>query len=146
MTGVSNTANISVGNLPTGSMVLWLKADSGVTTSGSNVTTWADQSGSGNNVTPDQTSDGPVVLSNIINGLPVIRFNGSTNNLRKIFTTNNPVGTFTCYVMNQATTAQSDQTQGGVNNRLLSCPTTTNVDYSGGSASVAATTGKRIPR
>ena len=68
------------GSLPSGSLSLWLKADTGVTTSGSSVTQWNDQSGSGNNVTPQNGND-PTLVSNVINSLPVIRFNGTSNNL-----------------------------------------------------------------
>ena len=54
--------------------ILWLKADAGVTTSGSNVTAWADQSGKGNDAVP---YDSPQFSSNQINGKPVIVFDGS---------------------------------------------------------------------
>ena len=55
---------------------LWLKADAGVTTSGSNVTAWADQSGNGNNAT---TIEGiqPTFVANTLNSKPVLRFDGS---------------------------------------------------------------------
>jgi len=52
---------------------LWLKADAGVTLSGSNVTAWADQSGNGKNAVGADTL--PTLQSNAINGLPAIRFN-----------------------------------------------------------------------
>lgn len=52
---------------------LWLKADAGVTLSGSNVTAWADQSGNGNNAVGADTL--PTLQSNAINGYPAIRFN-----------------------------------------------------------------------
>ena len=53
----STAVNITVGaSGPPSGMALWLKADAGVTTSSSNVTQWADQSGNGNNVTPDSTA------------------------------------------------------------------------------------------
>jgi hypothetical protein len=52
---------------------LWLKADAGVTLSGSNVTAWADQSGNGKNATGADTL--PTLQSSAINGYPAIRFN-----------------------------------------------------------------------
>jgi len=58
---------------PPAEQILWLKADAGVTTSGSNVTAWADQSGKGNDAVP---YDSPQFSSNQINGKPVIVFNG----------------------------------------------------------------------
>jgi hypothetical protein len=53
-------------------LALWLKADAGVNTSGSNVTSWEDQSGNGNDATTQSGS--PVLQSNIKNGLPAISF------------------------------------------------------------------------
>lgn len=64
----------SASPIPTSDLSLWLKADAGVTLSGSNVTAWADQSGNGNNATsPD--SD-PTFVSSSINSKPAISFNG----------------------------------------------------------------------
>jgi hypothetical protein len=51
---------------------LWLKADAGVTLSGSNVISWADQSGQGNNLS-SQTGNS-VLEQNIINNKPAIKF------------------------------------------------------------------------
>ena len=52
---------------------LWLKADAGVTLSGSNVTGWADQSGNGKNAVGSGTL--PTRQLNALNGYPAIRFN-----------------------------------------------------------------------
>lgn len=54
---------------------LWLKADAGVTLSGSNVTAWADQSGNGRTVT---VNNSPSFTASSINGKPTIDFNGAT--------------------------------------------------------------------
>ena len=62
--------------IPQSGLSLWLKADAGVTLSGSNVTAWADQSGNGNNFTP---ASGTVVKSNnIIGSNPAILFDGGS--------------------------------------------------------------------
>jgi hypothetical protein len=55
---------------------LWLKADAGVTLSGSNVTAWADQSGNGLNVVPDITSADITLVSSVakFNNKPAILF------------------------------------------------------------------------
>jgi len=64
------------GAIPTTGLSLWLKADVGVTLSGSNVTSWADQSTNGNNFTP---ASGTVVKSNnIIGSNPAILFDGGS--------------------------------------------------------------------
>jgi len=62
--------------IPTTGLSLWLKADVGVTLSGSNVTSWADQSTNGNNFAP---AFGTVVKSNnIIGSNPAILFDGGS--------------------------------------------------------------------
>jgi hypothetical protein len=57
-------------------ITLWLKADAGVTLSGSNVTAWADQSGNGNNASSSEGSR-PTFVSNVLNSKPVLRFDGA---------------------------------------------------------------------
>lgn len=54
---------------------LWLKADAGVTLSGWNVTTWADQSGNGRTVT---IGNSPTFTASSINSRPTIDFDGET--------------------------------------------------------------------
>jgi len=53
---------------------LWLKADAGVTLSGSNVTVWADQSGNGKNMTSESGFE-PIFIASELNSKPVIDFN-----------------------------------------------------------------------
>lgn len=60
--------------LPTDSTV-WLRADVGVTTVDGKVTSWADQSGHGYNATQSTEIWQPSLITDGINGLPVIRFN-----------------------------------------------------------------------
>lgn len=52
---------------------LWLKADAGVTESGGSVTSWADQSGQGNNATASGT---PTLVTNSLNGKSGISLDG----------------------------------------------------------------------
>ncbi|MCL5098766.1 MAG: Ig-like domain-containing protein [Candidatus Omnitrophica bacterium] len=66
----------------TSSLQLWLKADAGVTTNpGGAVTGWADQSGLGYVAAQYEDSIAPVLVPNVINGHPVVRFNGTTQYL-----------------------------------------------------------------
>jgi hypothetical protein len=60
--------------IPLNGLKLWLKADAGVSLSGSNVTAWADQSGQNNNLSVTTTN--PVFENNVINGKPAIKFDG----------------------------------------------------------------------
>ncbi|MDD4869986.1 MAG: LamG domain-containing protein [Kiritimatiellae bacterium] len=59
--------------------VVWLTADTGVQADGSSVTNWQDQSGNGNNAIQANASLCPVIVTNTLNGKPVIRFDGMTN-------------------------------------------------------------------
>lgn len=82
---VSNILSYPVGQIPKNGMAVWLKADSGVTidaTSSTQVTGWADQSGSGNNVTQTNSSNEPSYVTGILNGRPVIRFGGGSQMLQ----------------------------------------------------------------
>jgi len=75
--------------LPSGlsGLSLWLKADAGVTLSGSNVTAWADQSGNGNNATARTANS--TFVSSVINGKPVLRFDGTANLITNNFFAHN---------------------------------------------------------
>jgi hypothetical protein len=66
--------------LPSGisGLSLWLRADSGVTLSGSNVTAWADQSGNGNNADVENSGEEPTFVSSFSNSKPAIQFNGTS--------------------------------------------------------------------
>lgn len=62
---------------PPPGMKLWLKADAGVSLSGSNVTAWADQSGNGNNVAQSNGALQPAFTASSINSLPAVTFNAT---------------------------------------------------------------------
>lgn len=62
--------------IPTDSLKLHLKADTGITTSGDSVNVWADQSGSGNDAVQTNLARRPVLVTNSLNGKSVIHFNG----------------------------------------------------------------------
>ena len=61
------------------SLSLWLKADAGVTESSGDVTTWADQSGSGRDASDSGTPNLPSVSSTDVNYNPVIEFDSANN-------------------------------------------------------------------
>ncbi len=56
----------------TTNLTLWLEADQGLASNGS---TWADQSGLGNNATALPAGN-PTVVPGVYNGLPAVKFNG----------------------------------------------------------------------
>jgi hypothetical protein len=73
--------------IPSSSLSLWLKADAGVTLSGANVTGWADQSGNGNNATARTANS--TLVSSVINGKPILRFDGTANLITNNFFAHN---------------------------------------------------------
>jgi hypothetical protein len=87
-----------------GGLSLWLKADAGVTTSGSNVTSWTDQSENGFNAIGNVT-DGvnPTFVSNVKNGKPILRFgnNNDATVLRTNPTTFGNNGEFTIFTVHK---------------------------------------------
>jgi hypothetical protein len=59
-------------------LIHWVKADVGVSTSGSDVTSWADQSGNATNWTTDGAGRVQLIAS-AQNGLPVVRASSTVN-------------------------------------------------------------------
>jgi len=63
-------------------LMLWLKADAGITKDGSDlVSAWTDQSDESNDVSQGTGSKQPKWFDNIQNGLPIVRFDGSDDSL-----------------------------------------------------------------
>jgi len=70
------------GSIPSSGLQLWLKADSGVSTSGSSVTAWLDQSPNAYNFVPDSVTADISLVSSVVNlnNKPAIRFRTVNNN------------------------------------------------------------------
>jgi hypothetical protein len=68
-------------SVPTQGLYLWLRADAGVTESNGAVSSWADQSGNGNDGTQAFASSRPVLAANSLNGLPALSFDGADDYL-----------------------------------------------------------------
>jgi len=64
-----------------GEIRLWLDAALGVTLNGSNVSSWADQSGYGYDASQGTADNQPLYVASGVNGLPSIRFDGSNDYL-----------------------------------------------------------------
>jgi hypothetical protein len=75
---LSFNAILAQAQIPASNLRLHLKADAGTstTTDGASLSSWTDQSGNGNNATAPGTQ--PVYKTNVLNGKPAIRFNGSS--------------------------------------------------------------------
>jgi hypothetical protein len=91
----------SPGGIPSND-ALWLKANTGVTTSGSNVTAWNDQSGLGNNATTI-SGTAPTLVNNSMNYYPVVNYNG-TGSIEGIFNTAITSSTTTAFAVSQPLT------------------------------------------
>lgn len=74
---------------PTGNLLVWLKADAGVALSDTNVVSWTNQVANGIVFNAPTTPTRPTLSTNVVNGLPAIRFDGSrrlTSNLGRVLT------------------------------------------------------------
>jgi hypothetical protein len=67
--------------IPTDGLQLWLKADAGATLNGSTVSSWADQSGNGNDAIQLDAPRQPLLVRDGLHGLPVLRFDGTDDRL-----------------------------------------------------------------
>lgn len=70
----------------------WIRANEGTdaTNNADPVTTWNDQSGNGNTITTNNSD--PTFVTNTLNGLPVVRFNGSNQSMGRTGFTGLPTG------------------------------------------------------
>ncbi len=73
----TNTASGgSTGAVPTQGLAFWVKADTGLTLNGATVYQWADQSGNNRHAIQATTASQPALVSSVLNGKPVLRFDG----------------------------------------------------------------------
>ena len=74
----SEISILSEGNKPGAAvgLSLWLKADAGITLSGTDVTSWVDQSGNNHNFAQGTTANQPDKITSTVNFNPVISFDG----------------------------------------------------------------------
>ena len=64
--------------LPAG-LSLWLRADAGLVTGGTAVSQWNDLSGNNRNATQGTVANQPTRVGSVLNGLPVVRFDGAND-------------------------------------------------------------------
>ncbi|HTG45428.1 MAG TPA: LamG-like jellyroll fold domain-containing protein, partial [Verrucomicrobiae bacterium] len=73
--------------VPSAGLALWLRADEGVVTNGTEVSQWIDQSGHDRNAVQPSLANRPAFQSAVVNGAPAVRFDG----LNDFLTFNLPV-------------------------------------------------------
>src|SRR5262245_37132262 len=72
-------------------LVVWLRADALGLNDGDPVGTWTDGSGNGRDLTQATAAKKPTYKTNIVNGKPVVRFDGVDDRLKAAgFTWNQP--------------------------------------------------------
>ncbi|MGK5088947.1 putative Ig domain-containing protein [Bdellovibrionota bacterium FG-2] len=74
--GTGFLSGIQISLTITTNLRLWLRADALTKNDGDTVTTWTDLSSAGNNATAPSSFE-PIYKTSIINGKPILRFNGS---------------------------------------------------------------------
>jgi hypothetical protein len=66
---------------PSANLAAWYKADSLALSDGASIASWTDSSGNGRHATNANPGGQPIFKTSILNGLPVVRFNGTAHNL-----------------------------------------------------------------
>ena len=142
---VSNAVNVTVANIPTDGLLVWLAANNitGVSNGGA-VTTWNDASGNGYNAvyTNPNGELAPTYVASDFNSLPAVRFSG--DNLLQISAL--PLGTYTIAAVFKTTASQqivyehSDNMLSNANGNFLWTSTNSTVSVKRGSVQ----TGKDI--
>jgi YVTN family beta-propeller protein len=100
---------VATPSIPVSGLRLWLKADAGVTKSGTNqVSRWSDFSGTGFDVAQAASALQPTWVEGAFNGRPAIRFDGGDDYLETLSTVNllGGTGQLTVMVVVQPGTAQ----------------------------------------
>ncbi|MEW5798839.1 MAG: GLUG motif-containing protein [Bacteroidota bacterium] len=84
----------------TANLQIWLRADEGVAAEGGNVLAWYDRSGNNHYTQQNASANQPSFVSAVVNGYPVVRFNGSTGYLPFVSNWDFLVGTnYTIFVV-----------------------------------------------
>lgn len=87
---------------------VWLKADAINQTDGSAVSSWPDSSGNANNATQATGTNQPIFKTAILNGRPIVRFDGTNDNL-KTAAFASPLSVSTIFVVAKMSTADQIQ-------------------------------------
>jgi hypothetical protein len=85
---IGSVGNVTLVPTDIAGCAAWLKAESLVASDGDAITTWTDLSGNSNSPTQATAGKKPLYKTNIVNGKPVLRFDGSDDYLTKAFTLN----------------------------------------------------------
>ncbi len=82
----------------------WYDANQGITTTGTAVTQWNDQSGYGNNATPPAVGNRPTLTAGALNSYPVLTFDGSNDYLTAPDAASLDLTTWSIFIVGQINT------------------------------------------
>lgn len=122
---------------------LWLDASQGITVDGyGNVSAWADQSGSGHDVSQSTVADRPAFVSNVTNGRPVVRFNAVSSHCLTVagFTAANDLTAFAVYTYDDNGAMHCIVDRAGINDYILVVRADQKVGLDGTASYVASPT------
>lgn len=90
-------------------LLIWMKADALLLSNGDTVGTWTDSSDNANDATEGTEANKPTFVTGVINGLPVVRFDG-VNDILSFGTSIDIItpGEGTCFIVAQFTGSTSD--------------------------------------
>ncbi|WP_165920183.1 LamG-like jellyroll fold domain-containing protein [Chthoniobacter flavus] len=125
--------------LPTAGMLIWLKADFGVTSDiNGKVSAWADESGTGHSAVQTTAASSPLFVNSpgsLLNGWPVLRFDGSSSYLSIPSAITDFSGGITAFMVVKPTASGSrtyeryfDFGNGAPGNNILLCRGTNTTD------------------
>ena len=115
----------------TAGLELWFNANALTTADGQPVSTWADQSGHGRDLTSFATNSAPTMRRNAVNGLPALEFNGTRSLMKtygSTFTISQPDTFFIVYKSLDSTEAYIWDSRNSAIRQLLGLGPLTNTE------------------
>jgi hypothetical protein len=70
---------VNVMTPPLNGLAVWLRADAGTVLNGPGLSQWLDQSGNNRHATQSASASRPTLVNGVINGRPVVRFDGASD-------------------------------------------------------------------
>ncbi len=105
----SETLSIQIeppNGFPASGVRLWLKADALSLGNGAPVATWADSSGFGNDATQTSAGQQPILVTSVVNGLPVVHFAASQSQFFQLPNFMNGASTGELFIVVRAASAK----------------------------------------
>lgn len=98
LSSMAQTGPAGVGSSST--TILWLSSDDVAQSNNTNVSTWADRSGNGNDITQPDANYQPLFITNVLNSYPAIRFS-TDDRLRRTSFSDFPSSAITVFLVDK---------------------------------------------